>query len=151
MTSPVGIHWASKSCHVLTTQILYNNQLWHLHYTKLSIFDNFKYCLALNSTVFSWFCPSAYPSEKRTTGLTCCRKHSNSWRSSVPAYARMCFMASSMAKTLTVTTHCWPCSSVLHFPKGPLMNKELNLRLFQTLNNKDSWATSQFHHAFMYV
>lgn len=151
MTSPVGIQWASKSCTVLTTQILHDSQLWYLHYTELSIYDNFKYCLALNYTIFSWLCSSAYPSEKWTTGLTCCRKHSNSWRSFSSILGKDGFHGLLCGRTLTIITYCLLSSSVLYFPEGPLMNTEQNLHLFQTLKDKDSWATSQFHRAFMYV
>lgn len=151
VTSPVGIHWASKKLAmfwphryfmIVTCDIL--------HYVELSIYDNFKYCLAFNSTIFFRICSSAYPSEIWTTGFTCCRKHSNSWRSFSSSLGKDGFHGLLCGQN-TVIAHCLLCSSVLYFPKGPLMNRELNPHLFQTLNNKDIWASSQFHHAFRYV
>jgi len=46
--------WVSKSCSVLTSQILHDSELWYLDYTKLSIYNNFRCCLALNYISFSY-------------------------------------------------------------------------------------------------
>lgn len=50
--TPEGINWVSKSCNVLTSQVLCDRELWYLHYTKLSIYNNFKFYLALNYSFF---------------------------------------------------------------------------------------------------